>query len=166
MIILVLLIVFIIIAGIILTLMKELIKKGNDDFDQIPLKREKLLSSAELNFYHVLKSIIPEDREISCKYRLEDLVSVENCPQKEAFRARIKSRHVDFVIYNPENGYTDYAIELDDRSYNTEKQRKVDAFKDRIFKKIGMPLIRVRAKRIYQIEEIRNLIETRINSVR
>ena len=165
MIILFLLIIFIFAAGIIMTLMKELRKKENDA-ERLPVKRKKLLSSAELNFYHVLKSIIPEDREISCKCRLEDIAAVENCPQREAFRARIKSRHVDFVIYNPENGYTDYAIELDDRSHNTEKQKEADAFKDKVFEAIGMPLIRIPARRTYQIEEIRTIIETKINQVR
>lgn len=165
MIILVLLIIFIFAAGTILTLMKELKKKENVA-ERIPLKRKKLLSNAELSFYHVLKSIIPEDREISCKCRLEDIAAVENCPQKEAFRSRIKSRHVDFVIYNPENGYTDYAIELDDRSHDTEKQKKADEFKDRIFATIKMPLIRIPAKRTYQIDEIRKMIEAGINNVR
>ena len=111
MIILVVLIIFIFVAGIILTLLKAL-KNTKNDAERLPLKRKKLLSSAELNFYHVLKSIIPEDREITCKCRLEDIAAVENCPEREAFRARIKSRHMDFVIYNPENGYTDYAIEI------------------------------------------------------
>ena len=165
MIILVVLIIFIFVAGIILTLLKAL-KNTKNDAERLPLKRKKLLSSAELNFYHVLKSIIPEDREITCKCRLEDIAAVENCPEREAFRARIKSRHVDFVIYNPENGYTDYAIELDDRSHDTEKQKKADAFKDKVFETIGMPLIRIPAKRSYQIEEIRTIIETKINQVR
>ena len=162
MIILVLLIILIVATGFILTLMKELKKKGFDA-ERLPLKRKKLLSSAELNFYQVLKSIIPEDREISCKCRLEDIATVENCPLREAFRARIKSRHVDFVIYNPENVYTDFAIELDDRSHDTEKQKKADAFKDKVFETIGMPLIRIPARRTYQIEEIRTIIETKIN---
>ncbi len=78
----------------------------------------------------------------------------------------IKSRHVDFVIYNPENGYTDYAIELDDRSHETEKQKKTDAIKDKVFESIEMPLIRIPARRTYQVEEIRAIIETKINQDR
>ncbi|MBO4633404.1 MAG: DUF2726 domain-containing protein [Lentisphaeria bacterium] len=155
------LIVFILIAGVILTILKATGAASNSA-EEIPVKRKRLLSEAELNFYHVLKSIIQDDQEISCKCRLEDIMYVENCPKKEAYRSKIKSRHVDFIIYNPQNGYTDYAIELDDKSHETERQVKSDQLKDQIFQKIGLPLIRIKAKRSYQPEEIRKIIEDNI----
>lgn len=127
--------------------------------DEIPVKRKKLLSNAELNFYRVLRSVLPEERAISCKCRLEDIMYIENCPKRESYRGKIKNRHVDFIIYNPINGYTDYAIELDDKSHETEKQAKSDHFKNQIFQKIGMPLIRIKAKRSYQPEELKKFIE-------
>ena len=133
--------------------------KSINEKEEIPVKRKRLLSEAELNFYHVLKSVIPEGREINCKCRLEDIMYVENGPRKQSYRGKIKSRHVDFLIYNPVNGYTDYAIELDDKSHETEKQIESDRLKDQVFETIGMPLIRIKAKAFYQPEEIRKIIE-------
>ena len=158
MVLLIIVIVFILIAGGILTILKA---KGttSNSVEEIPVKRKRLLSETELNFYLVLKSIIQEKQAISCKCRLEDIMYIENCPKKESYRSKIKSRHVDFIIYNPLNGYTDYAIELDDKSHETEKQIQADRLKDQIFQKIGLPLIRIKAKRFYQPEEIKKIIE-------
>ena len=165
MIIVILIIVFVIIAGIILGILKAKEGTGTQQ-EEIPVKRKRLLSEAELSFYHVLKSIIPAEREINCKCRMEDIMYVENCPKRESYRGKIKSRHIDFVIYNPQNGYTDFAIELDDKSHETERQKEIDQFKDQIFEKINMPLIRIKAKRNYEIKEIKEIIEKRINNIR
>ena len=149
----------IIIIGLTVTKKTTKIKAIDDNPEDIPVKRKKLLSNAEINFYRVLRTVIPEEREISCKCRLEDIMYIENCPKKESYRGKIKNRHVDFIIYNPINGYTDYAIELDDKSHETEKQVKSDHFKNQIFQKIGMPLIRIKAKQSYQPEELKKIIE-------
>ena len=87
---------------------------------------------------------------------------VDNCPKKASYRKKINCRHVDFVIYNPVNGYTDFAIELDDKSHESERQIKSDRFKDMVFKKIGMPLIRIKAKPFYQPEELKKIIEEKL----
>ena len=151
--------IFIIAAGVILTKLKAMEGNNNSDED-IPVKMRRLLSEAELNFYHVLKSILPDGREISCKCRLEDIMYVENCPKRESYRGKIKSRHVDFVIYNSVNGFIDCAIELDDKSHSeSEKQMKSDRLKDQVFQKIGIPLIRIKVKRFYRPEEIIKIIE-------
>ena len=66
------------------------------------------------------------------------------------------------MIFNPVNGYTDLAIELDDKSHETEKQKQIDKFKDEVFQKIGMPLIRIPAKRTYDPKEIIEEINKKI----
>ena len=126
--------------------------------EEMPYKRKKLLSEAESNFYQVLRTVVPPDRQITCKTRLEDLLYVENNSQKQIFRNRIKSKHVDFTVFNPVNGYTDFAIELDDKSHTTKKQIEADIFKNEVFRKIGMPLIRIPAKRQYDPSEIIEMI--------
>lgn len=125
---------------------------------KIPVKAKPLLSHSELNLYHVIRSIIPDGKAIFCKCRLEDFITVEKCRGKASYRNKIKSRHVDFVIFDPDNGKIDYAIELDDRSHNSEKARETDRLKDELFEKIGIPLIRITAKRIYDPTEIRKIL--------
>lgn len=154
---LVLIIILLLLAGIILTLMKNNQKTGA--WKNLPVKPKPLLSNAELNFYHVMQLITAENKVINCKCRLEDLVSIDNCPERESFRNRIKSRHIDFVVFDPDNGHIEYAIELDDRSHKSEKAREADLLKDRIFEKINIPLIRIPAKRTYEPKEIKKILD-------
>lgn len=159
--ILIVLIIVVIVGGIVLLVMKAAMEPrihaaGRDG--NIPIKAKPLLSNAELNFYHVMRAIIPNDREITCKCRIEDFITIENCPGKVTYRNRIKSRHVDFVIFNMSNGKIDYAIELDDRSHHSEKARETDQLKDEIFEKINIPLVRIPAKRIYDPKEIQKIL--------
>lgn len=158
-------IIFILVVGaVVITILKNKLDQTEDNTKSIPekiaesfpAKRKALLSPAETSFYNVLRDIIPADREITCKCRLEDIMYIENCEKKNSYRNQIKSRHVDFVIFNPQNGYTDFAIELDDQSHQ-DKQNE-DEFKNQIFKQIGMKLIRIPAKRGYDRNEIAKCI--------
>lgn len=159
---LILTIFMLLLAGIVLTLMKKAEKtrliKG------IPMNAKPLLSNAELSFYHVIRSIIPETKEITCKCRLEDIISIGNCPERESFRNRIKSRHIDFVVFDPNSGNIEYAIELDDRSHKTERAYQTDQLKDLIFETIRIPLIRITARRTYDINEIKKILNKAASS--
>ena len=130
--------------------------------EDLPYKRKKILSEAECNFYQVLKNILPENRQIACKPRMEDLLYVEKSSSRNSYRGKIQNRHIDFVIFNPVNGYTDFAIELDDKSHETEKQKQIDKFKDDVFRKIDMPLIRIPARRTYDPKELIEEINKKI----
>lgn len=157
MIFLILTIIMLLLTGIILTLMKSVKKPGF--CSDIPMKAKPLLSNAELSFYHVIRSITPENQVITCKCRLEDIVSIENCPERKSYRNRIKSRHIDFVIFNPNSNHIEYVIELDDRSHKTEKAIETDQLKDQIFERIKIPLIRIPARRTYEPKEIKKIID-------
>lgn len=117
--------------------------------------RKPLLTPNEAAFYVELRKIIPQGRDISCKCRLEDLMGIpQNAPNKNAQRNRIKSRHIDFVVFDPQTGNVDYVIELDDSSHQTPKKQQEDQFKNMIFAQIGIILIRVKAKQRYDYIEI------------
>lgn len=147
---------------VIMILIQTKTQKKSIKTEDLPYKRKKLLSEAECNFYQVLKNILPENRQITCKPRLEDLLYVEKSSSRNSYRGKIQNRHIDFVIFNPVNGYTDFAIELDDKSHETEKQKQIDKFKDDVFRKIGMPLIRIPARRTYDPKELIEEINKKI----
>lgn len=126
----------------------------------LPVKRTRLLTDPEIAFYKVLREILPPEKSITCKCRLEDIMSVEKGSNRTGFRNRIKCRHVDFVIFTPENGYTNYAIELDDSSH--EKTKEDDEFKNNLFQKIKMPLIRIKVRAKYNPDELKKTIEASI----
>lgn len=105
-------------------------------------KRKRLLNEQEGRFYVILSSIIPEDRRISCKIRMEDMINVTTiCKNKLKYRNQINCRQIDFVVYDPISGSVDYAIELNTVSNDDS------GFKDAVFCKIGIPLLRFQAKR-------------------
>ena len=122
-----------------------------------PYKRKKLLSKAELSFYHCLLQAISGDEIVMCKCRIEDLMYVPRGTENHMkYRGYIKSCHVDFVICDKQSMLTKYAIELDDKSHNNKSE--TDKRKDDIFKSIQMSLKRIPAKKTYNIEEIKRTI--------
>lgn len=106
--------------------------------------KSSLLTRTEAIFYDILKYKCDiNDLTICPKVRLEDFIKVREIGEKQSYRGRIKSRHVDFLIcdrnLNPLCG-----IELDDNSHNSWKARKADKFKNELYKAINLPLYRVR----------------------
>ena len=80
---------------------------------------------------------------------MEDIVKPKDTLDKSAkasARGRVKSRHIDFVIANPDNLRIYLAIELDGKSHEKLDQQKADYFKDSVFEEIGLPFIRTNGK--------------------
>ena len=117
--------------------------------------RKPLLTPNEAAFYVELRKIIPQGRDISCKCLLEDIMGIAAIvSNRNSQRNRIKSRHVDFVVFDPLTGNVDYVIELDDSSHLTNKKQQEDQLKNMLFAQIGIILIRVKAKQRYDYMEV------------
>lgn len=128
---------------------------GKTDAIAMPVTRRPLLTLNEACFFRELTKIVPAGRYVSCKCRLEDVMKVpENIPNRNQYRNKIKSRHVDFVVFDPLSGQIDYAIELDDQTHNTPSRYKDDQLKNVAFSNAGIPLVRMKAKRNYSCLEI------------
>jgi len=113
--------------------------------------RKQLLTPTETVFYNSLRLAVP-DLKVFAKVRLEDLVAAEasrDFGARTSARNRIKSRHADFVLCNPQDFRILCAIELDDSSHQTRNARRNDAVKDEIFRQAGLPLVRFRARASY-----------------
>ena len=119
---------------------------------KIPLKRKKILSPAETCFYQLLRNILPPGKSISVKVRLEDIMFVPPCSDKSRYRRQINCRHVDFVIFNPQNGMVDFCIELDDSSHRGREEE--DRKKDNFFRDAGIPLVRVPVQYTYDSRDV------------
>lgn len=120
--------------------------------DKVPI-----LTPTELIFYKVLKDILPEDTEISCKIRLEDIMNVnewEDWKDKQRQRNMIKSSHVDFLLWDLENGKPIIAIELDDPSHDKTITKIKDYEKNQKFKIADIPLLRVKTEKEYNLEKL------------
>lgn len=118
----------------------------------MPLKRKKIMSAAETCFYQILIHMLPQGKAISVKVRLEDIMFVIPCRNKFWYRQKINCRHVDFVIFNPQNGMVDFCIELDDSSH--QDRQDADKNKDSFFRSARIPLIRIPVQYTYDPRDV------------
>lgn len=100
----------------------------------------------EVNFFHALHTKLPSQYFLHSKVRLEDIIRVRSDIRNERMRwhlrARVKSRHVDFLITD-QKGRPLCAVELDGASHTGVSSQNADALKDGIFKAVNILLIRV-----------------------
>lgn len=109
-------------------------------------KKRAILTQGEKVFYNELKKACDKKMYIiNVKTRLEDIIvsTTSDYRQKLSERGRIKSRHVDFAVLD-KNLNLLFCIELDDSSHNTKEAKATDKFKNELFKKVNIPLYRVR----------------------
>ena len=114
--------------------------------EEYPYIKPYLLTKKEWAFYKALKPITDKYHlHILAKVRLADLVEVKkglsNSQYFKAF-AKIKAKHVDFVLARPANLAVLCAIEVDDGSHDDIDRQKRDFFLDKVCETVKLPLIR------------------------
>ena len=139
------------------------IKKESEDINtninNFPYKAKLLLTKSEYTFFKTLQKILDNDKYIICpNVRLEDFIDVTDKQEIFKYRGYIKSRHVDFLICD-NNLHILFAIELDDKTHNSEKAKNTDEFKNKLFEKIGIKLYRIKTEDNYEIS-INNIINS------
>lgn len=104
------------------------------------------VNAQEHEFFQVLFETLPQSYHIHSKVRLEDIVAVrsdiKNPRMRWHLRARVKSRHVDFLITD-KDGHFLCAVELDGPIHDYGSTEHADALKDGIFKAVDIPLFRI-----------------------
>ncbi len=117
----------------------------NDKDEKLPYCRKFLLTKNEYAFYKSLKEIADKlNLTILAKVRLADLVDVNSEAQgkeKLKYFAKIKSKHIDFMLCNKENLYPELLIELNDNSHIADKRAERDDFVKRVLEKTGYKLL-------------------------
>ena len=116
----------------------------NYNSSYMPYAKGHLLTKTEHAFFVTLVREALKRRLLVCpKVRLEDIIFVTDKKNRDKFRGYIKSRHVDFVLINA-HCETVAAIELDDPSHEHNEAKKTDRFKNELFQKVKIPLIRIK----------------------
>lgn len=72
--------------------------------------------------------------------------------------ARIKSKHIDFLLLDKNTVKPVIAIELDDVSHNKQSSFKNDNFKNAIFSISSIQLIRIKVQKPYNFCELINAL--------
>lgn len=108
-------------------------------------KAADILTANERNNYKTLRIAADRKGYIICpKVRLADIVNARNDEKYMSHFGRIKSKHVDFAIYDCEMRNLKVIIELDDSSHDTEERRERDEFVDFILNDCGIRIIHTR----------------------
>ncbi len=136
-----------------------------EDNKKIPFERKYLLTKNEYYFYKELKKIADKyNLTVLSKIRFADIVQVKNSEIESKSEwysnfGKIKSRHIDFALANPENLFVVLIIELDDNSHYSEQAKNRDAFIDSVLEKCGYKIIRTKGPNNLenQIVEMLNL---------
>jgi hypothetical protein len=120
-----------------------------------------LFSPAERSFLGVLDQAIGKHYQIFGKVRIADVIETErglSASTRQAAFNRINAKHFDFLLCNRDDLAVVCAIELDDKSHRKNSRQERDAFIGDLCQSVGLPLLRVEAKRTYTVQELRTRI--------
>ncbi len=132
----------------------QLIKSFLRDEKELPYKAKPFLfSRSEHEFLRILNEQIDTKRYmIFPKVRLADFIEVTTMRTEwQGWWNKIRSKHVDFLIWDVEQNKITLAIELDGNSHNSEKMQRRDEFVDQLYERIGVKLARVRVSSDFEV---------------
>jgi hypothetical protein len=116
-----------------------------------------LVTPAERSFLGSLDAVLSPEIRVFAKVRLADIFSVKGTRDRAAWKSafnRIQSKHVDFILCRADDLSILLAIELDDKSHGRSDRQARDVFLDGVFATSPIRLIRVEAKRTYNIPDL------------
>ncbi|MGN1107770.1 MAG: DUF2726 domain-containing protein [Oscillospiraceae bacterium] len=104
---------------------------------------QTILTERERSFYHILKPIADKlELQICPKVRVADIASIKKgTKDRQKWFNKIRAKHVDFLLCDYDMNIV-LMVELDDSSHESERAKKNDAFKNRLF---GERLVRIRS---------------------
>lgn len=109
------------------------------------VRKTYIMTKTEASFYKRLQRAVNGKYIVFPQIHLSSLASnVTPGKYHKAGFQRINRRSVDYILADINTLQAVYAIELDDKTHDTQKGRAVDALKEEILKQIQIPLVRFR----------------------
>ncbi len=128
---------------------------------------DSVLTAAERAFLRPLEEATPRGIIVLMKVRLADFLRVpRGIAGRDYWRSftRISSKHADFLLCDARSLRPRLVVELDDRSHERVDRRERDEFMDRACRSAGLPVVRVRWQRTYDLAELRARLEGQLDS--
>lgn len=111
-------------------------------------RKASLFTRDERRFYEALRQAVGGRFLIFAQMRLIDLLELpEGAGGNPFWYAKVRYKHVDFVLCDPDTAGPVLAIELDGASHQSPVQRQRDAEKDAVLQQAGLPLLRVASQK-------------------
>jgi hypothetical protein len=123
--------------------------------------RDELFTKAEQKFLIVLDEAVGGDCRIFGQVRLADVINVRKGLDRKSWGrafAKIRAKHLDFVLCDPQTLAILCAIELDDSTHDRPDRRDRDYFLNHAMQAAGVPLHRFPVRKFYDAIEIRRNI--------
>jgi Protein of unknown function (DUF2726) len=121
-------------------------------------QRGRFLTTNEKSFLMTLDAALGRNYRAFAQVRLAELASptlrANPASRRQALNG-VMAKSVDFVICDVLTLDPVAAIEVDDRSHLLRERQQRDAFANAVFLEIGLPLMRVKARRAYSVDELR-----------
>ena len=103
--------------------------------------KTSLLTPSEAAFYRALELAVGHRFVVFAKVRMLDLCAdLERRTNFVAF-TKVVSKHLDFVLCEPDGFRPVLAVELDDRSHLRQDRKRRDEFVDDVFRTMGIGLL-------------------------
>ena len=109
-------------------------------------KRKSLFTDSEISFLQTLEQAAGEDYRVYAKVRADDALGVRPLPDRKEWLGawnRLRGKHFDFLLCDPESFAPVAAVELDDGSQDNPRRSVRDAFLVRACMAAGLPLLRI-----------------------
>jgi len=129
------------------------------------LKVESFFTDNEKTFFNILYNISNKyNTLLFSKVRLADLIYIKNITKNNIkYWNKIKSKHIDFVICNPNNFNILFVIELDDSTHNAKSRKERDEFVDEALNFVSIPIFHIQVSNNYNIDYVEELFKTFTN---
>ncbi len=124
-------------------------------------KQARLFTPAERSFLGVLDLAIGNEYRILGKVRVADVLAPQKGLSRKNWQVafnRISAKHFDYLLCDPKTLEVKAAVELDDSSHNSKARIKRDTFLEGACESAGLPLIRIKAQRNYQVSAVKEAI--------
>ena len=139
--------------------------KSNKPEELLPFKlKNDFFSQSEFVFFGTLVEELDISRfRILSKVRMADFI--ETTARGKEFYSwfnKIKSKHIDFIIWDTKKNKIALGIELDGTSHGSQKMLARDDFVNRLYEQLNFPIKRIGVGTKFkdEVKVIRTLIET------
>ena len=127
-----------------------------------PYRRQKYLCTAgEWRFYQKLEEAVGDHFTVMMQVRVGSLLKVPTSDW-ERWGRRVSQKSFDFALVAKGSSFVAAVIELDDKTHLLPGRRKRDKFLDDACGRAGLPLIRFKAARRYEVNVIRETVKARL----
>jgi len=161
--------ILLLVIAVIAIAIKASIKKNNTQITEHKYRKIDLLfSPAERSFLGVLNQVIGNKARVFGKVRVADILTPAKGMTRNEWQQsfnKISGKHFDFVLCDSNDLSVLCVLELNDSSHNSKKRTERDHFLAEACISASVPLVQVKAKSSYNIQEVRDSLSQYIRSL-